>query len=217
MLVATCQIILDVIRHGFVSFDHINLIIFDECHHARSEHPMHQLMRLYNTQPAKSLPRVIGLTGMLIGGSVKPQNVISELDALENTFNAVISTVRSYQELNNVLVFSTHPKESLNRFEDGSGNSEDVIERIEQMVSQLVGTIESWPIDATHQKSNQYQLKGNNLTNTASFLRSLLNDFVYQMQDLGICIVSTNTSTSINTFYSCRPLRCFDCHIIGHR
>lgn len=207
VLVATCQIILDVIRHGFVGFKHLNLLIFDECHHGRNEHPMHQMMRIYSEQPASDQPRIVGLTGMLISGSVKPHSVIESLDSLENTFHANIATVRSYQELNNVLVFSTNPKEHVLRYQNGSGDSEDTVELITKLVERMVLTVQRWPIDETHQKTNSHELK-NRLTNTATYLQKLLNDFVYQMKDLGEYLTIFERHIRWRVFFCSGQLQC---------
>lgn len=63
VFVSTCQIILDTIRHGFLKISEINLLIFDECHHGRGDHPMHQLMSHFQYTNVADQPRVIGLTG----------------------------------------------------------------------------------------------------------------------------------------------------------
>lgn len=192
VLVATCQIILDVIRHGFVKLHQINLLIFDECHHGRSDHPMHQLMRLYSQLPPESAsmprPRIIGLTGMLIGASVRPDGVIAELEALEATFQSTIATVRTMDDLRNVMVFSTKPAEYVIKYLTGSGDAfESVIERVRKRVGVMVATIESWPFDSMHQATSRVQLRDQfQLGSTTKWLRSLLNDFVYQMTDLGL-------------------------------
>lgn len=184
VLVATCQIILDVIRHGFISFGHLNLIIFDECHHGTKEHPMHQLMNLYSQYTESTRPRIIGLTGMLISKSVKAEGVVDALQSLESTFQANIATVKTMQELNNVMVYSTNPQEHLLRFQPGSGDAPNTIDRVARIVEGMVTNLERWPVDQSHQKTNLHQLKGKMPTITA-YLRSLLNDFIYQMKDFG--------------------------------
>lgn len=67
-MVATCQIILDIVRHGYLEMQQINVLVFDEAHHAMKESPMHQLMHKYTQASESERPRVIGLTGMLLTG-----------------------------------------------------------------------------------------------------------------------------------------------------
>jgi hypothetical protein len=40
----TVQIFLQLLLSDFIQFDRINLLIFDECHHAVSRHPMRQVI-----------------------------------------------------------------------------------------------------------------------------------------------------------------------------
>jgi len=34
------QILLDILMHGYITWDQITLLILDECHHAQKDHPM---------------------------------------------------------------------------------------------------------------------------------------------------------------------------------
>lgn len=113
IIVATAQVVLDAIRHAFIKLNQINVIIFDECHHARKDHPMHELMKMFRYTDVDQRPRVVGLSGMLIGidSTIKPETVETELQNLENTFEATIVTVSDMDDYKNVLVHSTKPKE----------------------------------------------------------------------------------------------------------
>lgn len=160
---------------------HINLLIFDECHHGRRDHPMHQLMKRYNTTNQCDRPRVIGLTGMLVSGSVKPSTLIPDLEALENTFHATIATVNNMNEFNNVLIFSTNPNESVVQF--APITTLPIMDRLETFVDRLVSQILTWQVDETHQRVAKNQLRS--LPNPVKHLKLLLKDFVYQMKDTG--------------------------------
>ena len=78
-MVSTPQVLLDAMRHGYVDLGkHINLLIFDEAHHAADKHPYNLIMKefyfrlpLRNTEtsplpPANDVsqvrPMVLGLT-----------------------------------------------------------------------------------------------------------------------------------------------------------
>lgn len=95
---------MDIIRHGFLSIRDFNIIIFDECHHGRKDHPMHQLMQQFEHIPKPEQPRVIGLTGMLISASIKPEQVRNELETIETVFQSTISTIGSYDDFRNMLM-----------------------------------------------------------------------------------------------------------------
>lgn len=124
---------------------------------------------------------------MLIGASVHPSNVISELDDLESIFQSKIITVQSMNDLKNVLVYSTKPQERIIRYQDMNVNSsvEPTINRITKIVEKLLECIENWPVDVTHQRNHSYTLRGD-ITSAAKFLRTLFNDFLYQMNDMGL-------------------------------
>ena len=46
VLVMTPQILLDTLRHSFLKLSMIKVLIVDECHHARGNHPYACIMRV---------------------------------------------------------------------------------------------------------------------------------------------------------------------------
>ena len=46
VLMMTPQILLNILQHGFFTMDKIELLIFDECHHAQKNHPYSQIMKV---------------------------------------------------------------------------------------------------------------------------------------------------------------------------
>jgi endoribonuclease Dicer len=59
----TAQIFLHLLIHGFVRMDQVNLLIMDECHHCKKNHPYNIIMREFYTRcPPNSRPRVFGMT-----------------------------------------------------------------------------------------------------------------------------------------------------------
>lgn len=174
------------IRHGFIKITDFNLIIFDECHNAQKEHPMHQLMSCF-TEPKLNhalLPRVIGLTGMLTSPSVKPVNVIDDLIRLESTFRSAIATAKGLTAFNEVLDYSTAPKEIRLDFAPPSFTS-PAISLIEKKIEAINKMIELWPVDK-HDKNGTMDLKANRTPNPLKSQMNSLKDFVYQMKDFGV-------------------------------
>ncbi|XP_053604305.1 endoribonuclease Dicer [Plodia interpunctella] len=108
VIVMTCQILSDMITHGYIRIQDINLLIFDECHHAVEDHPMRVVMKHFESCPPYRQPRVLGLTATLLNANVNLPNVPNSLRDLETTFHATIATVN---ELGEVLTYSTNPKE----------------------------------------------------------------------------------------------------------
>lgn len=71
----TAQIFVDILNHGIMSLDRVNLIIFDECHRAVNDHPMRQIMQRFKEYPKTNLPRVLALSATLLNSNVKIDKV----------------------------------------------------------------------------------------------------------------------------------------------
>lgn len=71
----TSQIFLDILSHGFMKLDRINLIVFDECHRAVSNHPMRQIMQRFEDCPKEKQPRVLAMSATLLNANVKLHNL----------------------------------------------------------------------------------------------------------------------------------------------
>ncbi|KAL0880107.1 hypothetical protein ABMA27_002595 [Loxostege sticticalis] len=108
VVVMTSQILCDMITHAYIKIDDINLLIFDECHHAVDDHPMRLIMKHFDNWPLSRQPRVLGLTATLLNANVNIGKVQETLRNLETTFHATIATVN---ELGEVLNYSTNPYE----------------------------------------------------------------------------------------------------------
>lgn len=184
VFVATAQLFLDAVKHSFISIDQLNVIIFDECHHGRMNHPYHELMKQFQYIDSNKHPRIVGLSGMLIGISSKitQDTVEDELEALESTFLSTIVTVHRMQEYINVLLYSTNPKESFLRF----NNTEpcELTKKITQKVSEIRWELSLIKIGSlmtinpqTLRKTKPKKLKE---------LSLLFEDFKYELEEMGI-------------------------------
>lgn len=91
IIVATAQVILDAIERSFIRKEQINVLVFDECHHGRLDHPYHRIMLTFDRASIGNT-RIIGLSGMLIGNDskIKPELVGSQLIKLESTFQSTM-------------------------------------------------------------------------------------------------------------------------------
>lgn len=91
----TSQILLDLLIHGFLPLERINLIIFDECHHGVGDHPMRLIMKRFEDCEEKNHPKVLGTSATLLNSNVKDGNVFNIVHELEITFHAKVITVES--------------------------------------------------------------------------------------------------------------------------
>ncbi|KRZ54679.1 Endoribonuclease dcr-1, partial [Trichinella nativa] len=87
VLVMTAEIFRNILAHGFIKFDIVNLIVFDECHHATKQHPYKKIMELYklcyNNNDSGIQPRILGLTASVMnkkGDEIGLQKAIRNLE-----------------------------------------------------------------------------------------------------------------------------------------
>jgi len=90
----TCQIFLNMLMHGYVQLSEVNLLIFDECHHAVNDQPMRQIMQHFENCPRELRPRILGLTATLLNSNCKADRVEEEVRSLEKTFLSKVATCK---------------------------------------------------------------------------------------------------------------------------
>ncbi|KAF9148519.1 Dicer-like protein 1 [Linnemannia schmuckeri] len=94
VVVVTAQILLDLFRHGFVQMSRVNLLIFDECHHARKDHPFCCIMKeFYHVHELdhSQRPKVFGMTAS--PSSDIGSKLYHTASELENLMDAKVFTV----------------------------------------------------------------------------------------------------------------------------
>lgn len=182
IIVCTCQILLDVLKHGYLSMKHINLLVFDECHHGVGDHPMHGIMEQYLTVRKEDRPRVIGLSGMLLYKELKNKDQVKqELDRLENTFDSTIATVGSYDAYTEVCKFSTDPRESLLPF-----NGIPVSNVMRSLRTQIYAFIDKVALFDLPKLLNQNKSLMRDLPKPKKVITKYFKELDYQMGDLGL-------------------------------
>lgn len=120
VIVMTAQIFVNILTAGFIPLDKINLLIFDECHHATKDHPYSQIMRFFDSvEQSHQLPRVLGLTAALIQGKCRAVDVEKRITQLEKVLQCRAQTS---QDLVTVHKFATKPEEHLANFNSSQDN-----------------------------------------------------------------------------------------------
>ncbi|KAK7865819.1 hypothetical protein R5R35_001277 [Gryllus longicercus] len=99
VLVMTAQILLDILNHNYLQLSSINLLVFDECHHAVNQHCMSKIMKHFDHYPEEEQPRVLGLTATLLNASVKYHRVPETVTVLEDTFKSKIATIENVTDV----------------------------------------------------------------------------------------------------------------------
>ena len=94
VLVMTAQIFLNLLHHAFLSLSQVNLLVFDECHHATKSHPYNLIMNtFYNRCTEENRPKIFGMTA-------SPSNKGPPLAIdLERNLDSKIFTAISTEEL----------------------------------------------------------------------------------------------------------------------
>uniref|UniRef100_A0A0K8S5D2 Uncharacterized protein n=1 Tax=Lygus hesperus TaxID=30085 RepID=A0A0K8S5D2_LYGHE len=116
VLVMTAQIFLNLVLHAVLRFSDVNLLIMDECHHARNNHAMAQIMSLYK-ECSGERPHILGLTATLLNANCKPHQIDNEIRDLEIALSAKILTPSDEKV---VQKFSTNPTEIVVRYTPGT-------------------------------------------------------------------------------------------------
>ncbi|XP_057325041.1 endoribonuclease Dicer [Microplitis mediator] len=99
VLVMTAQIFLNLLQHGMLPLHQVNLLIVDECHHATKNHPMHEVMKKFESCEKSRQPKVLGLTATLLNSNIKPAEIPNVIRDLEITMHASIITVNSIEQV----------------------------------------------------------------------------------------------------------------------
>jgi len=75
----TSQIFLNLLIHGYMKLDRINLIVFDECHRAVSNHPMRQIMQRFEDCSKEKHPRILAMSATLLNANIKTEKIESTI------------------------------------------------------------------------------------------------------------------------------------------
>ncbi|KAI8918847.1 hypothetical protein BC831DRAFT_482028 [Entophlyctis helioformis] len=82
VMVMTPDILRGSLDHGFVSIERLCVIVVDECHHVRSNHPFNQVMRgHYVPCLPERRPKIFGITASPVVGKAQFVASIAELEA----------------------------------------------------------------------------------------------------------------------------------------
>ncbi len=75
----------------FSALDRVNLLIFDECHHATGDDPYAIIMKEHY-RSCRDPPRILGLTASISGQKIEAHQLKKAAKELENIFQARIET-----------------------------------------------------------------------------------------------------------------------------
>lgn len=84
VIVCTAQVLYDCLHHSFINMKQINLLIFDEAHHAKGNHVYARIIKdFYASEVDTSfLPKIFGMTASPVDARVDVKRAAAELEAL---------------------------------------------------------------------------------------------------------------------------------------
>ncbi|KAJ2862089.1 Dicer-like protein 1, partial [Coemansia erecta] len=102
VFVMTHQVLLNALRAGHIHISDIDLLVFDECHHARGHHPYALIMReFYDHCPAACRPHIFGMTASPLNTR---QTAEVSVMHLQSVLDANICTVDLTAHTNDALL-----------------------------------------------------------------------------------------------------------------
>ncbi|KAF1846746.1 endoribonuclease dcr-1 [Cucurbitaria berberidis CBS 394.84] len=95
VIICTAEVLVQCMMHSFISMAKINLLIFDEAHHAKSNHPYARLMKGYYAQnpDTGNRPRIFGMTASPVDvKGLSSEHIREAASNLEKLLHAKIAT-----------------------------------------------------------------------------------------------------------------------------
>ncbi|KAF2143652.1 uncharacterized protein K452DRAFT_296653 [Aplosporella prunicola CBS 121167] len=102
VIVCTAEVLCQCLMHSFISIDQINLLIFDEAHHAKKNHSYARIIKdYYLTQSDESKrPKVFGMTASPVDAKV---DVLQAARELEMLLHSRIATTANLDDLRKTI------------------------------------------------------------------------------------------------------------------
>lgn len=98
-IVCTAEVLNQCLHHSFITMRQINLLIFDEAHHAKRNHAYARIIKdFYASEPDQSLlPRIFGMTASPVDARTNLKRAAAELEALLHSQIATASNASLIQ------------------------------------------------------------------------------------------------------------------------
>ncbi|KAL6477362.1 hypothetical protein MHYP_G00131970 [Metynnis hypsauchen] len=130
VLVMTCHIFLHVLKNGVLPLSKINLLVFDECHLAITDHPYRDIMK--KCEDCWSCPRILGLTASILNGKCDPSDLEEKIQNLEKILKSNAETATDLVVLDR---YASQPREVVldcGPYQDKSGLSERLLSELNE-------------------------------------------------------------------------------------
>ncbi|KAJ3087920.1 hypothetical protein HK102_009973 [Quaeritorhiza haematococci] len=116
VMVMTPEIFKNLLHAAYIRMDQVNLIVFDECHHARKYHPYNQIMSAHYDPRSDNRPKIFGMTAS--PGVSKKTDSSQAIRDLEKNLHCKAFTVH-HEDVEELRRFAPKPKEEIIYFPRG--------------------------------------------------------------------------------------------------
>ncbi|KAH6663088.1 hypothetical protein B0J14DRAFT_609726 [Halenospora varia] len=83
VIVCTAEVLRQCLHHSFINMEQINLLIFDEAHHAKKDHAYARIIKdFYAKAPKPSRPKIFGMTASPVDAKIDVRKAAAELEAV---------------------------------------------------------------------------------------------------------------------------------------
>lgn len=84
VIVCTAEVLRNALHHSFISIDRINLLIFDEAHHAKKDHPYARIIKDFYAQEKdeSKRPKIFGMTASPVDTRLNVAKAAAELEVI---------------------------------------------------------------------------------------------------------------------------------------
>jgi len=86
VIVCTAEVLRQCLHQSFILMDRINLLIFDEAHHAKKDHAYARIIKdfYFPIKNTATLPKIFGMTASPVDARVDVKKAASELEGILN-------------------------------------------------------------------------------------------------------------------------------------
>lgn len=83
-IVCTADILYTCLHHSYIRMDQINLLVFDEAHHTKKNHPYARIIKDFYIEVSdeERRPRILGMTASPVDAEIDPRIAAEQLEAL---------------------------------------------------------------------------------------------------------------------------------------
>lgn len=84
VIVCTADVLRQCLHHSFICMNDINILIFDEAHHAKKDHAYARIMQdfYFSKDDGSTLPKIFGMTASPVDAKVSVKRGAAELEAM---------------------------------------------------------------------------------------------------------------------------------------